>query len=309
MKLSIISPVYGASSLLEELVERITASATKITNDFEIILVEDNSPDNSWEIIKKIALNNNNVHGIKLSRNFGQQNALNAGFDYVTGDWIITMDCDLQDEPEQFQTLFNKTLEGFDIVFASRQNRQDGFLKKLFSVLFYKVISYLTETKIDHTVANFILYNKKCIQAMSKIGDYYRYYPLLNNWIGFKSTKVEISHAKRKDNIKSSYSFKKRLRLAYQTIIAFSDKPLRIVLKLGVSLVSLSLIFALYLVIKYIVTDQSASGWLSIFISIWFLSGIIIFTLGLLGVYLGKMFDTTKNRPTYLIEDFCKNEN
>lgn len=308
MKLSIISPVYGAATLLEELVERISNSSTKITPDFEIILVEDNSPDNSWEIIKKISLTNKHVHGIKLSRNFGQQNALNAGFDYATGDWIITMDCDLQDEPEQFQTLFNKTLEGFDIVFASRQNRQDGFLKKLFSVLFYKVLSYLTETKIDHTVANFILYNKKCIQAMSKIGDYYRYYPLLNNWIGFKSTKVEISHAKRKDNIKSSYSFKKRLRLAYQTIIAFSDKPLRIVLKLGVGLVSFSLIFALYLVIKYVVTDQTASGWLSIFVSIWFLSGIIIFTLGLLGVYLGKMFDTTKNRPTYLIEDIIKNE-
>lgn len=309
MKLSIISPVYGAATLLEELVERIATSATKITPNFEIILVEDNSPDNSWEIIKKISLKNKHVHGIKLSRNFGQQNALNAGFDYATGDWIITMDCDLQDEPEQFQTLFNKTFEGFDIVFASRQNRQDGLLKKIFSILFYKILSYLTDTKIDHSVANFILYNKKCIQAMSKMGDYYRYYPLLNNWIGFNSIKVNIPHAKRKDNIKSSYSFKKRLRLAYQTIISFSDKPLRIMLKIGVGLVSFSLLFALYLVIKYIVTNQSTSGWLSIFVSIWFLSGIIIFTLGLLGVYLGKMFDTTKKRPTYIIELICKNEN
>jgi glycosyltransferase involved in cell wall biosynthesis len=309
MKLSIISPVYGASTLLEELVERISIAANKITPDFEIILVEDHSPDNSWEIIKKIASTNKNVNGIKLSRNFGQQNALNAGFDYATGDWIITMDCDLQDEPEQFQVLFNKTLEGFDIVFASRQNRQDGLLKKLFSVLFYKVLSYLTETKIDHSVANFILYNKKCIDAMSKIGDYYRYYPLLNNWIGFNTTKVQISHAKRKDNITSSYSFKKRLRLAYQTIIAFSDKPLRIVLKIGISLVSFSLIIAAYLVINYIISDQKVSGWLSVFLSIWFLSGIIIFTLGLIGVYLGKIFDTTKNRPTYLIENVYKNEN
>lgn len=307
MKLSIISPVYGAESLLEELVHRISTEALKITSNFEIILVEDHSPDGSWEMIKKLTNISPNIHGLKLSRNFGQQNALNAGFDYATGDWIITLDCDLQDEPENFEKLLNKAKEGFDIVFVSRKNRQDKFLKKILSMWFYKLLSYLTETKIDHTIANYTLYNAKCIKAMSKLGDYYRYYPLINQWIGFKTTKIEIPHAKRKDNKDSSYSFKKRIKLAFQTIISFSDKPLRLVLNFGLGIVIISLFLAICLVIKYLLTNQTANGWLSIFVSIWFLSGIIIFTLGLLGVYLGKMFDTVKQRPSYIIEEKINN--
>jgi polyisoprenyl-phosphate glycosyltransferase len=306
VKISIISPIYGAASLIPELVSRIEKSVSKISSNYEIILVEDNSPDESWEVIKRLVETNEKIVGLSLSRNFGQQNALNAGFDHSTGDYIVTLDCDLQDEPENIVQLYSKAQEGYDIVFASRVERQDGLLKKISSKLFYKMLGYLTETQQDHSIANFILYNRKVVDAMAQMGDYYRYYPMLNQWIGFQTIKLPIKHAVRKDRKSSSYSYRKRLRLAFTTIVAFSDKPLRLVLKLGISLVLFSFSIALVLVIRYIVIGREVSGWLSVFLSIWFLVGITIMILGLFGVYIGKIFETIKRRPTYILKEIVK---
>lgn len=303
IEISIVSPVYGAASALPELITRIHQTVSQITNNFEIILVEDNSPDNSWEVIKRLSVSDDKILGLSLSRNFGQQYALNAGFDKARGNWIVTMDCDLQDEPERIIDLYNEAKKGFDIVFASRVNRQDGFIKKLGSRMFYKTLGYLTNTEQDNSIGNFVLYNKKVIEAMASIGDYYKYYPMLNRWVGFKTKVVPIKHAERKDNVKSSYSFKKRLRLAFTTIIAFSDKPLRLVLRLGITLVFISLIVASILIVRYFIVGETVSGWLSLFISVWLLSGIIIMVLGLLGVYFGKIFETVKQRPTYIVKE------
>ncbi|MFH1540236.1 MAG: glycosyltransferase family 2 protein [Elusimicrobiota bacterium] len=300
-KISIISPVYGASTLLEELVNQIQVSVSQITDEFEIILVEDSSPDNSWDIIKSLSARNGRVKGIKLSRNFGQQSALNAGLDYASGDWIVTLDCDLQDNPRYIPQLYQKGLEGYDIVFACRQNRKDSWIKKTCSKLFYNFLGYLSETDQDSRIANYVLYKKNVIDAMKQLGDYCRYYPMINRWVGFNVFKLEIEHSERKDNIKSSYSINKKLKLAYETIITFSDKPLRMVLQFGVTLVLLALIVAVILILRYVTTGASVSGWRSLFISIWFLAGVIIVILGLVSAYLGKMFETVKHRPTYLV--------
>ncbi len=309
VKFSVVSPVYGAASSLKELVERIHSSVSQITDNYEIILVEDNSPDDSWQIIKELSRTDSKVVGLSMSRNFGQQNAINAGLDYATGDWVLTLDCDLQDEPERIVEMYSEALKGFDVVFASRMNRQDSFMKKFFSKLFYSVMSYLTETVQDNSIANFVLYNRNVVQSMARVGDYYRYYPILNHWVGFRTTKLPIPHASRKDDKNSSYTFKKRLRLAYTTILAFSDKPLRLVLKLGVTMVAVCFLLALYYIIRYITNDIEVSGWLSLFLSLWLLSGVMIIILGLIGVYVGKIFDATKNRPTYLLKEIAKQEN
>lgn len=308
IRFSVISPVYGAASALRELIQRIHASVSHITDNYEIILVEDNSPDNSWEIIKELAGTDDKIVGLRLSRNFGQQNAISAGFDHSSGDWVVTLDCDLQDEPERIIDLYNKAVEGYDIVYASRMNRQDSFLKKLFSKVFYSVMGYLTETQQDHTIANFVLYKRKVINAMARVGDYYRYYPILNHWVGFKTAKLPIQHASRKDEKGSSYSFKKRLKLAYTTILAFSDKPLRLVLRFGIIMVAIGFVLALYYVLRYVLHDEEVSGWLSIFLSLWLLSGVMIMILGLVGVYVGKIFDATKNRPNYLVMESTSDE-
>jgi polyisoprenyl-phosphate glycosyltransferase len=306
IKFSIISPVYGAAKLLPELIQRIHAAVSGITDNYEIILVEDNSRDDSWDVICRLAADDDKIVGISLSRNFGQQHALNAGFDQADGDWIVTLDCDLQDEPERIADLYNEALKGYDIVFASRVDRKDGLLKIMGSRLFYKLLGYLTETEQDHSIANFVLYRSTVVKAMATLGDYHKYYPMLNKWVGFRTIKLPIKHAARKDNKKSSYSIKKRLRLAFSTIVAFSDKPLRLVLKLGISLVTLSFIFALILVIRYIASGEKVSGWVSLFLSVWILSGFIIIILGLLGTYIGKIFETVKNRPTYIIREKIK---
>lgn len=302
-RLSVISPVYGAASLLPELVARIHAAAARLTTDYEIILVEDHSPDGSWEAIRELASADGRIVGLSLSRNFGQQNALAAGFDAASGDWIVTLDCDLQDEPERIADLFQEARKGYDIVFASRTNRQDGLLKRLGSRAFYRVMRYLTETELDHTVANFVLYRRRAVEALAAMGDYFRYYPVLNQWIGFRTAKLAIPHAARKDKLRSSYSFRKRLNLAVTTIIAFSDKPLRLMMKFGFGLVVATLLVALYLTARYLLYGERVGGWLSLFLSLWILSGIIIALLGMIGTYLGKMFETVKRRPSYIVRE------
>lgn len=300
-KISIVSPVYGAADLLQDLVKQIQASLSYLTEEYEIILVEDASPDRSWEIIKSLSTKDERVKGIRLSRNFGQQSALNAGMDYASGEWVVTLDCDLQDDPIYIRKLYQKGLEGYDIVFACRRNRKDSLFKKLGSKLFYNLLGYLTDTRQDNSIANYVLYNRRVVDAMKQVGDYYRYYPMINKWVGFNLFKLEIEHAKRPDNARSSYSMAKRLSLAYDTIIAFSDKPLRLVLQFGALLVFLSMMLAAFLVARYAVVGASVSGWLSVFLSIWFLSGIIIIILGLVGNYLGRVFETVKHRPAYIV--------
>lgn len=299
--ISVISPVYGAATLLEELVDRIISSVSQITEAYEIILVEDCGPDDSWEKIRKICAKNPKVRGIQHSRNFGQQYAINCGLDHAQGEWVVTLDCDLQDRPEEIPKLYANAKEGFDIVLASRQNRQDDFLKKFYSRMFYRTLSYLTDTMQDGSVANFALYHRKVVEALKQMSDYYRYYPTMIHWVGFRLSKLEIEHAERTDGKKSSYDFRKRLNLAFDTIISFSDKPLRLTVKLGLLISVITAILTIALVVRYFLVDVQVSGWTSTFLSFWFLSGLMITLLGMVGIYVGRIFESVKNRPTYIV--------
>jgi len=166
MMLSIVSPVYQAEKIIPLLVDRIEKSVSKISTDYEIILVEDGGPDNSWEVIEAIAAINPKINGIKLSRNFGQHPAIMAGLSQAKGEWVVVMDCDLQDQPEEIEKLYAKALEGFDIVLAKRRDRKDSFFKKMTSSFFSKIYGYFTDTEYDNEVANFGIYNKKVIQSI-----------------------------------------------------------------------------------------------------------------------------------------------
>lgn len=303
IQISVVSPVYNAEKLVDSLVERINTSVSKITPDFEIILVDDFSPDNSWERIKNNCSKYPFVKGIKLSKNFGQQHALAAGMEHAKGQWIVIMDCDLQDRPEEIPNLYNKALEGYDIVLASRVQRRDDVIKKILSKYFYALLGYLTGTKQDDTVANFAVLSRKVVDAIKSMGDYYRYFPTMVKWVGFNFTTLKIEHADREDGKKSSYSYKKRLDLAINTILSFSDKPLRLAVKLGLIISFISALYSIYAVILFFEGKVNVTGWTSLFISIWFFSGLIISVLGMVGLYLGKTFETVKNRPIYIIEE------
>lgn len=297
---SIVVPVYGCATCLHELYNRLVKTLSSLR--FEVIFVDDQSPDNAWRTIEQLCGQYPNIKGVKLSRNFGQHYAISCGLGYAEGDWIIVMDCDLQDVPEEIPALINKGDEGFDIVLARRKNRQDGFLKRTGSKLFYKIFSYLTDTKQDHTIANFGLYHNKVITAILKMGDQIRYFPTMIQWVGFNKTVIEVRHSERAEG-KSSYNFVKLFNLAFNNIIAFSDKPLKLTVQFGLIISTISLIIGAYYLILYFSGEIEQLGFTSLIISIWFLSGIIILILGILGIYLGKTFEKVKNRPLFVVQE------
>jgi polyisoprenyl-phosphate glycosyltransferase len=300
--ISVVIPVYGCKTALIELYLRLKQTLITITEDFEIIMVNDASPDGAWETIVELANKDIRVKGINFSRNFGQHYAITAGLENSSGEWVVIMDCDLQDIPEEIPTLYNKALEGYDIVFGQRLIRFDNFLKKIFSKFFYKTLEYFTETKQDYSIGNFGIYRKKAVESVLSMGDKIRFFPPMIKWVGFKSISVPVKHAERSYG-KTSYSFRKLFHLALNTILTFSDKPLRLTVKLGSFIVFSSIIFSIYNLILFFNGKILEPGWTSIIISIWLLSGIIIFTLGIVGLYIGKIFENIKNRPIYIINE------
>lgn len=300
--ISVVSPVYKAELIVDELVRRIKASLSEITEEYEIILVDDCGPDNSWAKIHENAQKDNRVVGIKLSRNFGQHHAITAGIDCAKGKWVVVMDCDLQDRPEEIIKLYQKANEGFDIVFARRVIRKDTFFKRLSSKIFYNVFSYLSNVKQDNTIANFGMYSNKVIHTMRRLREPMRAFSPMVNWVGFKKTSIDVEHSDRFEG-KTSYSFGKLINLALDIAVSYSDKPLKLTIKLGLIISMLSVVFTMYTLVMYKLGYIKISGYTSIIISIWFLSGLIIFTLGILGLYLSKIFEGVKNRPIYIIDE------
>ena len=303
MELSVVSPCYGAPTLLRELVRQITETVVQLTDSYEIILVEDASPDNSRDIIREICAEDSHVKGVFLSRNFGQQGALNAGYDTSTGDYVVTLDCDLQNPPAQIRDLYLKAQEGYDIVFATRRHRPDTFFMTQGSHVFNRLMGFLTDTRQDESVAEFAIFSRKVIDAMSKMGDYHRYYPLMTQWVGFKTAKVDVEHAVRTDGKKSSYSIRKRIELAVSTAVSFSTKSLRLIVYFGTLVTLAAIIGAIALVVKTFILDTQVSGWATLFVSMWFIAGIMIMVMGIVAVYVGSIFDEVKRRPSYLISE------
>lgn len=302
VQISVITPVYGCCGTLFSLYARLEKTLTSITNNFEIIMINDASPDNSWDIIKELSKNDPRVKGVNLSRNFGQHYAITAGLDYACGDWVVVMDCDLQDQPEEIVKLYTKAQEGYDIVFGRRYNRNDNFLKKLGSKIFYKIYDYFTESKIDNTVANFSLISIKVAKELRKLKEHNRSYPLFVNWLGFKRTNVDIEHASREEG-KSSYTFKKLVNLAIDSIVSQSNKPLRLSIQFGFLLSFLSIFYALWLIVRYFLFQIPVEGWTSVMVSMYFIGGLLFANMGFLGLYIGKIFDETKNRPLYVVQE------
>lgn len=302
IEISVVSPVYSAEFTVEELVKRVSESVMSITPHFEIILVEDGSKDRSWEKIQELCLKFGFVRGIKLSRNFGQHFAIAAGLESCTGKWIVVMDCDLQDVPEEIPNLYKKAQEGYYIVHARRKVRQDNVMKKLNSRLFYRLFSYLTETKQDSGAANFGIYHQKVIKEVIAMGDYYRVFPILVQWVGFKRTFLDTHHHSRKDG-RSNYNFSKLVELAFNMIVSFSDKPLRLCLKFGLITSAVSFGIGLTYLILNLIGYIKVLGYTSIILFVSFNLGITTSFIGILGIYIGKLSIQVKNRQRYIVEE------
>jgi len=300
--ISVVSPVYRAEKIVEELVKQVKASVSSITEDFEIILVNDYSPDNSWLKIVEECVKDNRVKGINLSRNFGQHYAITAGLKYAQGDWVVVMDCDLQDRPDEIPNLYQKALEGYDIVYARRSERQDKLLKRLSSKMFHVVYQYLSGLQTDGSIANFGVYNIKVINEYNKMKEVARSFPSLVNYLGFKSCAIDVKHSDRFEG-GSSYTFSKLLHLTSDVILSNSNKPLKLTVKMGFYISMLSFLLALYNIVARLAGIITLEGFTTTIFSIWFVGGLILLVLGIVGLYIGKIFDQVKDRQIFIVSE------
>ena len=298
--LSVVIPVYEADNCLDELYLRLKVALESITPEFEIVLVEDCSGDDSWQVIERLAAGDPRVRGIQFSRNFGQHYGITAGLDHCDGDWVVVMDCDLQDRPEEIPRLYAKAQEGYDVVLARRGQRNDPAMKRFKSWLFYKVFNYLTEVNYDGETGNFRIVSRKVANAYRTMRERLRFFGGLVAWMGFPTASIDVQHDKRFTG-QTSYTFRKLWKLAIETIIGYSDKPLWLSIRFGFVISALAFTYGGYIIYQALMYDAPIMGWSSLIVSLYFLGGIIISTLGILGVYLGKTFDETKGRPLYIV--------
>lgn len=300
--ISIVSPVYRGEKMVADLVRLNVESVSTITDDYEIILVNDASPDNSWEEIVKQCAQNPKVKGVNLSRNFGQHYAITAGLHYAKGDWVVVMDCDLQDRPKEIPNLYRKAMEGYDIVYARRVIKHVGWWKRFSSVAFHAVFDWLSGVKTDPAIANFGIFKQKVIAEYNGIPQQARSFGSIVGMLGFKTGFVDVEQDESARG-GSSYTLRKLLKHSFNIIVSSTNKPLRMAVGLGFGMATVSFLLALYNVIAKLTGIIRVSGYTTTIFSIWFVGGLLLFVIGVLGLYVGKIFDQVKGHPLYVVRD------
>ncbi len=302
MDISVVIPVYGCREAVPELYKRLVATLEAEGKSFEIIMVDDHCPQNSWEEIEKLCQDDERVVGIRLSRNFGQMRAITAGLQKSVGDLVVVMDCDLQDRPEFLPRFLKKIDEGYDIVYSKRKERKDSFIVKALSRSFYAIYNKLSDMKYDFEVGNYSIARRKVVDAFLTMKEQNRDYIMFLMWLGYKDTMIEIESDERFAG-KSSYTFGKKVDLAVSLITEQSNKPLFMSVKLGFLISLASMIFLIYLVIRYFVVGDLDMGWPSTIAAIYFMGGLMLSAIGIVGIYIGNIFSESKNRPIYVVDE------
>jgi glycosyltransferase involved in cell wall biosynthesis len=302
--LSIATPVYRTEALVGELVARICAATRTITEEFEVLLVEDGSPDDSWAAIARECDRNPRVKGVRLSRNFGQHPAITAALQHAQGEFVVIMDCDLQDDPDYIPELYKKCREGFDIVFARRRVRRFGWWKNITARVYYTMFRWLAGVEYDPNIASYSIVSRKVVEAFLQFGDYRRGYVIVLHWLGFSRGYVDIEHRERPDG-RSSYSTWRLLAHALTITLTYSEKPLHLSIYMGGVLSLFSFVLGGWLIVRYYTSNvgQLALGWTSLIISHLFLSGLMLISLGVIGLYMGRIFEQVKRRPIFIVRE------
>ena len=300
---SIIIPLYDEEKNIQGLYQKLKEVLGSLKGDtYEILLVDDGSSDGTWAAIQDLSLKDLNVRGFKLSRNFGHQSALIAGLDQARGDVLITMDGDLQHPPEMIPQFIAKWREGFDIVCAERKRTEKiSWVKNAFSKFFIHVFNKVSFVKLKEGVADFRLISREVADVLSGMKERCRFLRGLVSWVGFKTDYIVYVAPARKLGA-AKYSLSKSLRLATTGILSFSPKPLYWAGSLGLVVTFFSFIYIVYAVCLKLFTHYSLSGWTSILISVLFLGGVQLITIGILGSYIAMVFEEVKGRPAYIIQ-------
>ena len=303
-EISIVIPTYCEEGNISELYNQLENELKKVEiHSFEIIYVNDGSHDNSLMKIKELTVRDNRVKFIHFSRNFGHQNALRAGLDFAKGEAVISMDADLQHPPELIPTLIAFWRAGNKVVYTKRKDKNDlSFFKKLTSKMFYKLVNYLSETKLEEGTADFRLLDRSVVEALKNFNENNLFYRGIIPGLGFRQHGIDyIPNVRFSGNTK--YTFSKMVRFALTGITSSSAKPLYFSIYLGAFLALCSFFYALYAIYVSLFTTEAVAGWTSTIASILFIGGIQLMMLGIVGIYLGKLFSESKKRPNYIIEE------
>ncbi|GIV38423.1 MAG: glucosyl transferase [Thermonema sp.] len=302
--LSIVSPVFEAEGVLPALLEQLHVVMARIGCPFEIILIDDGSSDGSWPYMQAQASKHAHIKAVRLSRNFGQHHAITAGLDIARGEWVVVMDCDLEDPPEAIASLWEAAMEGnCDMVLARRVQRRHAFYKQAGGRLFYRLLHWLSGRRYDPSIANFGIYHRKVVDTLRRMREPVRFFPAMVQWTGFKAKTLDIKHRQRPDGRHSTYDLRKLLRLAVDVMLAQSARPMWLVIQLGLGLAALAFLFSIITLVRYFLGYITVLGYASLIISIWFLAGVLLMCMGLLGLYIGKIFEGIQGRPLYVISE------
>lgn len=303
IELSIVVPIYNEEMVIDELIKRLIATAKKVTDDYELILVNDSSKDSSLQKIREHATQDHQIHYINFSRNFGHQIAIMAGMDHASGNAIVTIDADLQDPPELIEEMYHKYQEGYKVVYAKRSKRRgESVFKKLTARWFYRLMAKLVSFEIPLDVGDYRLISRDVLEYLKGMKEYDKYIRGQIAWLGFKSTYVMFERDERKFGT-TNYPFKKMLRLAFNGITAFSDEPLKLATRLGFAVCVISFLMILYGFYGYFFDKNTVPGWASLIISITFLGGVQLLSLGVIGEYISRIMNNVRDRPLYVIND------
>jgi len=304
-KISILIPAYNEQEVLHHLYDRLNKLAGETANyDFEFVFVNDGSRDRTLEIIKTYAEKDHRVAYVNLSRNFGKETAMIAGLDHVTGDATVIIDADLQDPPELIPKMIEFWEEGFDDVYARRNDRSgETWLKKATSSAFYKVLQRSTRIPIQQDTGDFRLLDKRCVEALRQIRESQRYTKGMFSWIGYKKKEITYDRDPRLAG-ETKWNYLRLLDLAVEGIISFTTAPLRLSTVMGMIVSFLAFVYILFLVIRTIFFGSDLAGYPSMMAVILFLGGVQLLSLGVIGEYIARIFNETKNRPLYFVEEY-----
>ncbi len=299
IELSVVIPVYNCSGCLEELHARLTAALRAVTEDYEIVLVDDRSTDGAWEVLRRLARSDGRLRIVRLSRNFGQHAAITAGLARCTGAWTVVMDCDLQEPPEEIPRLYAKAQEGYEIVRAVREGRKHTAFRRVSASLYRRMLSE-REGEIEFSTLSII--SRKVVDTFLLLRDRDREYQLVLDWLGFSQASISFTHAERAGDSPSTYGLRQLIGVALDGMFFRTTVLLRWIVFAGFGIAGLGAVMALYAVYSRTVED-TPPGYTSIVVLLLLLSGFIILALGIVGLYIGRIFDQVKGRPLFVVDE------
>lgn len=303
MKVSVAIPVFNEEDVLPELIHRVASVLDSIPGGpHEMAFVNDASTDGTMEILREAARQDKRISVVDFSRNFGHQVAVTAALDLVTGDVVVMMDGDLQDTPETIPRLIEQYEKGYDVVYARRKQRKENPLLRLCYFLFYRSIARLSAIDLPLDSGDFSLISKRVVKDMQRMREHHRYLRGLRTWVGYRQIGIDVERDKRQAG-ESKYTFSKLFGLAFDGVFAFSVYPLRAATFLGFGAMALSSIYAIYSVICKLFLDTNPKGFTGLIVSMVFLFGVQFLFLGIIGEYVGRTYEETKNRPLYVVKE------